>query len=142
MMAMGSRLKTSPTTLKLAGALALAIKNPSGIKFVESKKRGEVSESIIDGTIQNLRKASDFAAKLSLEDHKEAYLLIAQNKVLCGPRNGPLGVSTWNTLLGRAVQGALSDDQFIYLRDQLNGYSLVKLNHPDYRLPEYVSKRK
>jgi ATP-dependent exoDNAse (exonuclease V) alpha subunit len=38
-------------------ALALAITNPSGIKFVESKKRGEVSESIIDGTIQNLRKA-------------------------------------------------------------------------------------
>jgi exodeoxyribonuclease V alpha subunit len=93
-------------------ALALAITNPSGIKFVESKKRGEVSESIIDGTIQNLRKASDFAAKLSLEDHKDAYRLIEQNKVLCGPRNGPLGVSTWNTLLGRAVQGALSDDQF------------------------------
>jgi exodeoxyribonuclease V alpha subunit len=93
-------------------ALALAITNPSGIKFVESKKRGEVSESIIDGTIKNLRQASGFAAKLSLEDHQNAYQLIAQNKVLCGPRNGPLGVSTWNTLLGRAVQGALSDDQF------------------------------
>jgi exodeoxyribonuclease V alpha subunit len=93
-------------------ALALAITNPSGVKFVESKKRGKVSESIIDGTIQNLRKASEFAAKLSLEDHQNAYQLIAQNKVLCGPRNGPLGVSTWNTLLGRAVQGALSDDQF------------------------------
>jgi hypothetical protein len=37
---------------------------------------------------------------------------------------------------------ALSDDQFIYLRDQLNRYSLVMLNHPDYRLPAYVSKRK
>ena len=93
-------------------ALALALTNPSGIKFVESKTRGVVSESIIDGTIQNLRKASEFAAKLSLEDHKAAYRLIEQNKVLCGPRNGPLGVSTWNTLLGRAVQGALSDDQF------------------------------
>lgn len=93
-------------------ALALAITNPSGVKFVQSKKRGEVSESIIDGTIKNLRQASEFAAKLSLEDHQNAYQLIAQNKVLCGPRNGPLGVSTWNTLLGRAVQGALSDDRF------------------------------
>ncbi len=34
---------------------------------------------------------------------------------------------------------ALSDDQLIYLRDQLNGYSLVMLNHPGYRLPAYVS---
>lgn len=93
-------------------ALALAITNPSGIKFVESRKRGDVSESIVEGTIQNLCKASEFAAKLSEEDHLNAYQLIAQNKVLCGPRNGPLGVSTWNTLLGRAVRGALSDDWF------------------------------
>ena len=93
-------------------ALALAITNPSGVTFVESKKRGEVSESIVEGTIQNLRNASEFSAKLSPEDHQNAYELIAQNKVLCGPRNGPLGVSTWNTLLGRAVQGALSDDRF------------------------------
>ena len=93
-------------------ALALAITNPPGVTFVESKKRGEVSESIVEGTIQNLRNASEFAAKLSPEDHRNAFKLIAQNKVLCGPRNGPLGVSTWNTLLGRAVQGALSDDRF------------------------------
>jgi len=97
---------------KAEEALALAITNPSGIKFVESEKRGEVSEGIIRGTIQNLRKASEFAGKLSLEDHQNAYQLIAQNKVLCGPRNGPLGVSTWNTLLGRAVQGTISDDRF------------------------------
>jgi exodeoxyribonuclease V alpha subunit len=93
-------------------ALALAITNPPGVTFVESKKRGEVSETIVEGTIQNLREASEFAAKLSPEDHLSAFKLIAQNKVLCGPRNGPLGVSTWNKLLGRAVQGASSDDRF------------------------------
>jgi len=93
-------------------ALALALTNPPGVTFVESKKRGEVSETIVEGTIQNLREASEFAAKLSPEDHLSAFKLIAQNKVLCGPRNGPLGVSTWNKLLGRAVQGASSDDRF------------------------------
>jgi hypothetical protein len=36
---------------------------------------------------------------------------------------------------------ALYDDQFTYLRDQMNGYSLVKCNHPSYVLPAYVSKR-
>lgn len=93
-------------------ALALAITNPSGVTFVESKKRGEVSESVVEGTVKKLRNASDFAAKLSPEDHRNAFTLIAQNKVLCGPRNGPLGVSTWNAFLGRAVQGTLSDDRF------------------------------
>ena len=93
-------------------ALALAITNPSGIKFVESKKRGEVSQGIVEGTIQHLREASESAANLSIEDHQHAYKLIEQNKVLCGPRNGPLGVSTWNALLGRAVHGPSGDDIF------------------------------
>lgn len=93
-------------------ALALAITNPSGIKFVESKKRGEVSQAIVEGTIEHLREASESAANLSIEDHQHAYKLIEQNKVLCGPRNGPLGVSTWNALLGRAVHGPSGDDIF------------------------------
>jgi hypothetical protein len=33
---------------------------------------------------------------------------------------------------------ALPDKQFIYLRDQLNGYALVKRHHPTYVLPAYV----
>jgi exodeoxyribonuclease V alpha subunit len=93
-------------------ALALAIANPSGIRFVESKKRGEVSQSIVEGTIEHLREASESAANLSIEDHQHAYKLIEQNKVLCGPRNGPLGVSTWNALLGKAVHGLSGDDIF------------------------------
>ena len=33
---------------------------------------------------------------------------------------------------------ALPDGQFIYLRDQMNGYSLVKKHHPEYSLPDYI----
>jgi hypothetical protein len=33
---------------------------------------------------------------------------------------------------------ALPDKQFAYLRDKLNGYALVKINHPTYVLPSYV----
>ena len=33
---------------------------------------------------------------------------------------------------------ALPDGQFEYLRDEMNGYSLVKANHPSYELPSYV----
>jgi len=93
-------------------ALALAVTNPAGVRFIESNKSGEVSESVVDATIQHFLRASELAVKLSSEDHDEAYQIIAENKVLCGPRNGPLGVSTWNTLLGRAVQGTLGVDYF------------------------------
>ena len=33
---------------------------------------------------------------------------------------------------------ALGDKQFAYLRDQLTGYSLVKIHHPTYKLPTYI----
>jgi hypothetical protein len=33
---------------------------------------------------------------------------------------------------------ALPDTQFKYLRDNMNGYSLVKKHHPTYLLPEYI----
>jgi hypothetical protein len=34
---------------------------------------------------------------------------------------------------------ALPDNQFVYLRDKLNGYSLVKKFHPTYELPSFVT---
>ena len=34
---------------------------------------------------------------------------------------------------------ALPDNQFEYLRDKLNGYSLVKKFHPTYELPSFVT---
>jgi hypothetical protein len=37
---------------------------------------------------------------------------------------------------------ALPDAQFAYLRDMINGYSLVQKHHPSYPLPPYVSKWK
>ena len=33
---------------------------------------------------------------------------------------------------------ALPDAQFEYLRGQMNGYSLVKMNRPSYAIPSYV----
>ena len=33
---------------------------------------------------------------------------------------------------------AFIDKQFAYLRDQMNGYALVKKHHPTYAMPPYV----
>jgi hypothetical protein len=35
---------------------------------------------------------------------------------------------------------ALSDAQFAYLRDLINGYSLVARHHPAYPMPDFVTK--
>ncbi len=37
---------------------------------------------------------------------------------------------------------ALPDRQFAYLRDKMNGYALVKKNHPAYKVPEFVQVEK
>ena len=93
-------------------ALSLAVSNPAGVTFIESKKRSEVSEEVIGSTIVNLRMAAEHAVKFSQADHQGAYQLIANSKVLCGPRNGKLGVDNWNSLLGKAVHGASYGDFF------------------------------
>jgi exodeoxyribonuclease V alpha subunit len=93
-------------------ALSLAVSNPSGVMFVESKKKSGVSEEVIGGTVVNLQTAASLAVKVSQADHQNAYQLIANNKVLCGPRNGKLGVETWNLLIGKAVHGASHGDLF------------------------------
>ena len=93
-------------------ALSLAVSNPAGVTFVESKRKSEVSEEVIGSTIVNLRTAASLAVKISQTDHQNAYQIIANNKVLCGPRNGKLGVDTWNSLLGKAVHGTSDGDLF------------------------------
>jgi exodeoxyribonuclease V alpha subunit len=93
-------------------ALALAATNPAGIEFVESKKQGRVSEEVLGNTIKNLGLASEHAMKLSQQDHQTAHGLITNNKVLCGPKHGPLGVNTWNALIGKAVHGSSDGDLF------------------------------
>ena len=93
-------------------ALALAQTNPAGVKFIESKNHGQVSEEVFDSTIKSLRLASKHAKKLSQQDHQISLDLITNNKVLCGPRNGPLGVNAWNALIGKAVHGSSDGDLF------------------------------
>ena len=93
-------------------ALSLALSNPAGVRFVESKKPGRVSEDVLDRTVRNLCLASEHARKISQQDHQIAHGLITNNKVLCGPRKGPLGVNTWNALIGKAVNGSSDGDLF------------------------------
>jgi hypothetical protein len=71
--------------------------------------------------------------------HIDRKILAARNKIE-DHEVKPKKVSTDKMLADMGTK-ALSDDQFTYLRDQMNGYSLVKCNHPSYALPAYVSKR-
>ena len=43
-----------------------------------------------------------------------------------------------NMMLADMGTKALPDAQFEYLRNQMNGYNLVKLNRPHYVIPSYA----
>ena len=72
--------------------------------------------------------------------HIERRILAARNKIEDGavvPKHCVTG-----KMLADLGTKALHDPQFAYLRDHINGYTLVALHHPSYSLPAYVTRRK
>ena len=86
-------------------AINLAMSSPDGVEFVNANKNGDVPDSIINELVAQLSIARDMAAMPSLDRHKTAYEVMMHNKVLCGPREGDLGVNRWNTLVSNRVHG-------------------------------------
>jgi hypothetical protein len=72
--------------------------------------------------------------------HIERRVLSARNKIEDGAVFPKFCVTA--RMLADIGTKALSDVQFAYLRDLINGYSLVMKHHPSYPLPPYVSKWK
>ena len=69
--------------------------------------------------------------------HIERKILTARNKIE-DHETMPTYLDTRDMVADIGTK-ALPDKQFIYLRDKLNGYSLVKKHRPSYKLPAYVS---
>jgi hypothetical protein len=68
--------------------------------------------------------------------HIDRKILTSRNKIEDGEVM-PKYIRTEDMLADIGTK-ALPDKQFIYLRDQLNGYALVKRHHPSYPVPSYV----
>jgi hypothetical protein len=68
--------------------------------------------------------------------HMERRILTSRNKVE-DHQIKPVYVTTEEMIADIGTK-ALPDKQFAYLRDKMNGYALVKMNHPEYKLPPYV----
>jgi hypothetical protein len=68
--------------------------------------------------------------------HVERRILTCRNKIEDG-QIIPVYIETGKMIADIGTK-AFCDKQFAYLRDQLTGYSLVKLHHPTYALPSYV----
>lgn len=93
-------------------ATKLALEQPAGVTFAVSRKEGVVSPDVVERTVLALQEATSLSAKVDIASHMAAYELIANNKVLCGPRNGPLGVNAWNALLRERVLKQTDADLF------------------------------
>jgi hypothetical protein len=72
--------------------------------------------------------------------HIERRVLTARNKIEDGSVI-PKYCMTARMLADLGTK-ALPDSQFAYLRDEINGYALVRQHHPTYPLPAYVTRRK
>ena len=110
-------------------AFELASKNPSGIKFVPVLKNQQVPHEVIEQVVTSLTEACVLASSQKLEDHARALALIEQNKVLCGPREGQLGIGVWNKTIQSKVQ-QIDDGEIMRPGTPL----LVTINSPRTRL--------
>jgi hypothetical protein len=72
--------------------------------------------------------------------HMERRVLTARNKVE-HHQVKPVYVRT-DEMIADLGTKALPDRQFAYLRDKMNGYALVKKNHPAYKVPDFVQTEK
>jgi hypothetical protein len=72
--------------------------------------------------------------------HIERRVLSARNKIEDG-ETWPEYIHT-SEMIADIGTKALPDRQFAYLRDLMNGYSMVKLNRISYSVPSYVCERK
>ena len=72
--------------------------------------------------------------------HIERRVLTARNKIEDGSVIPKYCVTA--RMLADLGTKALPDPQFAYLRDEINGYALVRQHHPTYPLPAYVTRRK
>ena len=68
--------------------------------------------------------------------HISRKVLSSRNKIEDGDIK-PMYKET-NKMLADIGTKALPDKQFAILRDQMNGYSIVKIHHPTYSLPNYI----
>lgn len=93
-------------------ALELAASNPRGVKFREVKKEQEHSADLVDDIVSELIKARDLALSTAPQDHARALEIISQNKVLCGPREGIVGINFWNHAIQSKVQSIDDDELF------------------------------
>ena len=72
--------------------------------------------------------------------HMDRRILTARNKVE-DHQVKPVYVRT-DEMVADLGTKALPDRQFAYLRDKMNGYAVVKMNHPAYKVPVYVQMEK
>ncbi|MBU6330231.1 MAG: exodeoxyribonuclease V subunit alpha [Acidobacteria bacterium] len=92
-------------------ALARIRVQSEALTFIETRDRISPAEAVIDPLIERFASVVDLAAEGSTESIIEALRIVAENKLLCGARRGPLGVEHWNDVIDRRL-GLRSDDVF------------------------------
>ena len=96
------------------GAKALLASSLHGVNYFDSQALADSAQApvVLSGVVDALRIARKLAHSMDVKQHADALTAVGSAKLLCGPRQGELGVSTWNKRLAE-ILGAPSETALV-----------------------------
>lgn len=92
-------------TGNVAEALTFTSNESPGIKLFEAVGKVDMSSSPLYDYLKVMKDAKTLAESTDPVDHKHAFEKVSKNKLLCGPRQGRLGVNHWNIAIHESIFG-------------------------------------
>lgn len=80
----------------------------SGVSFIEQSAQTPVVPGTLSEVTSAMRTVKQLALSTEQSDHRIAYGIALEHKVLCGPRSGPTGVLALNDIISQEVHGSIS----------------------------------
>jgi len=91
---------------KAPDAVKIVAADSAGITHVDSVGTVGSSDSPLNSYLTILKEVRTLAESTDSAAHQQAYEKISKNKLLCGPRQGKLGINHWNTILHESIFGS------------------------------------
>lgn len=91
-------------------ATKIVAANSPGIAHFDSIGTVGAPDSPLGSYLATLREVRSLAESTDALSHQQAAEKIRKNKLLCGPRQGKLGINHWNTVLHESVFGSVRNN--------------------------------
>jgi len=87
-------------------AVKIGAAHSRGITHVDSAGTAGDPDSPLNSYLATLKEVRTLAESTDTSAHQQAYEKVSKNKLLCGPRQGKLGINHWNAVLHESIFGS------------------------------------